>query len=228
MGFFKSLGRKLGLGKGTVAKEVEAEVISDRIKSLSKRNRLGFNRVKKGLGKDYFFNRKSGKIEHKRKISEADLAKMFGGGMKKREGHKGGNVGRSLSSSMMGRMLSGKQNNPSAGWHGLRRLGGHTIMPKSKYGANSGESGLGGSNKTNQAILDFLVYNNKLRNRMTKQEMRRKEKGLGTSSGTGKKKMVKKVRSTSGSKGNVSTVSGRYSDTRGNMNALKLTGGGSL
>ena len=224
MGFFKSLGRKLGLGKGTVAKEVEAETISARIKSLSSRNKLGFNRVKKGLGKDYFFNRTSGKIEHARKISDKDMANI-----KKRSGGNTSGRSRLLPS------MSGKQNNPSAGWHALKRSG-NNIMSSAKsihagggkYGANSGESGLGGSNKTNQAILDFLNYNNKLRNRMTKQEIRRKEKGLGTSTGTGKKKMVKKVRSTSGSKGNVSSVSGRYSDTRGNMNALKLTGGGNL
>ena len=131
-------------------------------------------------------------------------------------------------------MLSMKQNNPSAGFHGLKRS--TSLMSQAnflkagggKYGSNSGKSGLEGSNKTNQAILDFLNYNNKLRNRMIKQEIRRKEAGLGTSTGTKKKKQVKKVRTTSGGKGNVSSVSGRYSDTKGNMNALKLTGGGNL
>ena len=217
MGFWKKVGRGLGLGKGTAAKELTAEIIGKRIRSLSKRNRLGFNRVRKGLGKDYYFNRKSGKIEHARKISDKDMAEMHGGGTKKRKGHLGGNIGRALtiSSNPLGRSLS-------------RRLGRHKIKPVSKYGSNSGKSGLEGSNKTNQAILDFLNYNNKLRNRMIKQEIRRKEAGLGTSTGTKKKKQVKKVRTTSGGKGNVSSVSGRYSDTRGNTNSLKLTGGGNL
>lgn len=182
---WKSFGRSLGLGKGTQAKEDEADGLRNQINALSKSNRKIYNNARAGLGKNYFFDTKSGKVIHARKRVAEDLSP----GMSE---------------------------------------GGNAIRKKSRYRSNSGESGLGGGNKLNRALLEFINGEIKLRNIRTKQELRRKEKGLKGYSGTGKKKTVKSKRSTSGGKGNQSSVSGRYDDVRGNSNSLKISGGGNL
>ena len=184
MGFFKKLGRGLGLGKGTQAKEDEAFNLKKQINALSKGNRKIYNVARKGLGKDYFFDSKSGKVIHARDRVKENL--------------------------------SGPNSTNSQ------------IKHKSRYLSNSGESGLGGGNKLNNALLTFINGEIKRRNVISKQELNRKKKGLGTHSASTRKKEVKSKRSTSGGKGNQSSVSGKYDDARGNSNSLKISGGGNL